>query len=360
MKRVPPTRVRVAHSVALCAAIAALALALREVPSFFLVLALLAAGALAIPFAEWTSVPPRLARALPRVLGMTLLVIAGVAWLSRALGVLVLEPDVRAHDGRALPRPDGGRLRARPAGVPDRTDALAHGDLHPRARRPQPRARRLRPVGAALPEGRRSQRLRRAVPRPRARGPRSALGRRARRVRTAVAQARRARPRPGGRPRGSARREPASWVCRSSSRRSSGPWPRPSTRGRRVCRASRRSGSSRSWRCRAAASSTCERPTRRPARGSCARRSSPTSTGASGGMRRARPEPSGPGRRAFCNPALRRLVWARSSPIPARGFPRSQPARRRTQTRGGPRSRSSSTSRTWGAGPSCCRTASPP
>ncbi len=92
MKRARPTRVRVAHSVALCAAIAALALALREVPSFFLVLALLAAVVLAIPFAEWTSVPPRLARALPRVLGVTLLVIAGVAWLSRALGVLVLEP----------------------------------------------------------------------------------------------------------------------------------------------------------------------------------------------------------------------------------------------------------------------------
>ena len=92
MKRARPTRVRVAHSVALCAAIAALALALREVPSFFLVLALLAAGAVALPFAEWASVPPRLARALPRVLGTTLLVIAGVAWLSRALGVLVFEP----------------------------------------------------------------------------------------------------------------------------------------------------------------------------------------------------------------------------------------------------------------------------
>ncbi len=92
MKRARPTRVRVAHSVASCAAIAALALALREVPSFSLALALLAAGALALPLAEWTSVPPRLARALPRVLGFTLLVIAGVAWLSRALGVLVLEP----------------------------------------------------------------------------------------------------------------------------------------------------------------------------------------------------------------------------------------------------------------------------
>ena len=92
MRTARPTRVRVAHTVALSAAVAALALALREVPAFFLVLAVLAVGALALPFAEWTSVPPRLARALPRVLGTTLLVIAGVAWLSRALGVLVLEP----------------------------------------------------------------------------------------------------------------------------------------------------------------------------------------------------------------------------------------------------------------------------
>ena len=92
MRRARPTRVRVAHGVAHSAAIAALALALREVPTFFLGLALLAASALALPFAEWTSVPPRLARALPRVLGITMLVLAGVAWLSRALGVLVLEP----------------------------------------------------------------------------------------------------------------------------------------------------------------------------------------------------------------------------------------------------------------------------
>ena len=107
MKRARPTRVRVAHAVALSAAIAALALALREVPSFFLGLALLAAGALALPFAEWTSVPPRLARALPRVLGLTLLVVAGVAWLSRALGVLVLEPTFVPR----WPRPSSSRWR---------------------------------------------------------------------------------------------------------------------------------------------------------------------------------------------------------------------------------------------------------
>ena len=65
----------------------------------------------------------------------------------------------------------------------------------------------------------------------------------------------------------------------------------------------------------------------------------------------------GPGRRPFSNPASPRLVWARSSPIPAPGFPRTQPARRKAETRSGPRSRSSSTSRTWDAGRSCCRTA---
>jgi transglutaminase-like putative cysteine protease len=92
VKRARPGRVRVAHAVALSAATLALALSLREVPAFLLGLGLLAAGALALPFAEWTSVPPRLERSLPRVLGTTLLVTAGVAWLSRALGVLVLEP----------------------------------------------------------------------------------------------------------------------------------------------------------------------------------------------------------------------------------------------------------------------------
>ena len=289
---------------------------------------------------------------------MTLLAIAGVAWLSRALA----SPSSSRPSCPRWPRPSSSRWRP-PSRSPrgrSRPDARScRRRLRPWARRPRPRARGLRPVGAALPEGAVITKLRRALPRPRARGPRSA------------GPARSSSPDRGGTgatcsasPWWAASRScsprAASWVCHSCSRRSSGPWPRPSTRGRRVCRASRRSGSSRSWRCRAAASSTCEPPTRRPARGSCARRSSPTSTGASGGTRRARPEPSGPGRRAFCNPAWRRLVWARSSSIPARGFPRSQPLRRRTQTSGGPRSRSSSTSRKWGTGPSCCRTASPP
>ena len=322
MKRARPTRVRVAHAVALCAAVAALALALREVPSFFLGLALLAAGALAMPFAEWTSVPPRLARALPRVLGMTLLAIAGVAWLSRALGVLVLEPTfvpmmaapflvpmaaVFALAPRAFPT---GRtllpaviyilglagLNPAPAGYgPSALPFLRGGDHNAFA---EPYLVLALVVlgalwaGALLESGPRWQ------------------------------PARRARARPGRRPRGGCWPRPASWVCRFSSRRSSGPWPRPSTRERRACRASPRSGSSRSWPCRAAASSTCERPTRRPARGSCARRSSPTFDGRRW-RNAARPARAvGPGS-AGRSPTRRRpgSCRARSSPIPAPGSP---------------------------------------
>ncbi len=91
MRRARPTRVRVARAVALSAALAALALALREMPPFFLALAAATVLVLATPFVEWTSVPPRLADLLPRVLVITLLTLTGVAWLSRALGALVLQ-----------------------------------------------------------------------------------------------------------------------------------------------------------------------------------------------------------------------------------------------------------------------------
>ena len=229
-------------------------------------------------------------------------------------------------------------------------------DLPPRARRPRPRARRLRPLGAALPEGRGPQRLRRAVSRPRARG---RSGR-------------------SGPPRSSSPdRAGAGATCSGS------PWPaslaaalaatgvvgsaappaegragagrRPSTRARRACRASRRSGSSRSWPCRAAASSTCGRPTRRPARGCCAsevftdfdgRRW--TNAARAGRSRRARSATILAARRR------RRLV---SGPLLAdtgAWFPACRPPARRRRDEGGPRSRSSSTSRTWDAGPSSC------
>jgi len=137
VRRTRPTRVRVAHSVALCAAVAALALALREVPVYFVGLAILATLALALPFAEWTSVPLGLARVLPRVLAMTLFAIAGVAWLSRALGALVLEPTfVPLLLYRSSPRwrlsSGSPRGRSRPA------HARAHSRLPPRTSRPEP------------------------------------------------------------------------------------------------------------------------------------------------------------------------------------------------------------------------------
>ncbi len=93
MKRVRPTGARLAHAVALGAAVAALSLALRQSP----VAPVLAAGALlalATAFLEWTSAPPRLARLLPRAHALVLLAGILVAWLSRSMGVLVLDPSL--------------------------------------------------------------------------------------------------------------------------------------------------------------------------------------------------------------------------------------------------------------------------
>jgi transglutaminase-like putative cysteine protease len=90
--RVRPTAVRVARAVALAASLAALAFALRQTP---VVLALLAASALAAlvtPFLEWATVPPLLRERLPRLHVRLLLLSAGVAWFSRSLGMLVLDP----------------------------------------------------------------------------------------------------------------------------------------------------------------------------------------------------------------------------------------------------------------------------
>jgi hypothetical protein len=91
---VPPTRVRAAHAAALSASLAALALALRDVPFVMPVLLGLALGVLAVPWVEWTPTLPALARGLPRAFGLVALVLAAVAWLSRSLGLLVLEPTV--------------------------------------------------------------------------------------------------------------------------------------------------------------------------------------------------------------------------------------------------------------------------
>jgi len=92
VRRARPTPVRIAHAVALCTALGALAFALRQTPVLFLGLAILAGLAVVVPFLEWTAVPLGLTRVLPRALGIALFAVGGVAWLSRALGVLRLDP----------------------------------------------------------------------------------------------------------------------------------------------------------------------------------------------------------------------------------------------------------------------------
>ena len=349
-ERARPTRVRVAHSVALCVAIAALALALREAAAFFLVLALLAAGALATPFAEWTSVPPRLARALPRVLGLTLLVIAGVAWLSRALGVLVLEPTfvpmmaapflvpmaaVFALAPRTFPT---GRtllptvifllglagLDPSPAGYgPSMLPFLRGGDHNAFSELYLVLA--LVVLGAlwtaALLESGPRWRVRDAIGLAVVGALAAAL------AATGIVGLPLLQPR--------IERALAEALDQGQSGLSG-----ESTLGEFA-----------EWPCRAAASSTCERLTPRPAPGSFAPRCSPPSTGATGAIRPAWPGPPspGPGPRPFSNPASPRLESALSSPTSA---PVSRAA-----ARGQLRSTSSSTSRTWDAGPSSCRAA---
>ena len=92
MTRTRPTPVRVAHGVALALALLALALSLRE-SILFLPLLAVAAGVLGSPFVEWTSVPASLRRVLPRAHALVLLVVGLTAWLSRSMGILLLEPE---------------------------------------------------------------------------------------------------------------------------------------------------------------------------------------------------------------------------------------------------------------------------
>jgi Transglutaminase-like superfamily/TgpA N-terminal domain len=92
VRRARPTFVRSMLALALAGALAALALSLRE-SILFLPLALFGAAALATPFVEWTSVPARLPRALPRAHAFALVIAALGAWFSRSMGVLVLPPD---------------------------------------------------------------------------------------------------------------------------------------------------------------------------------------------------------------------------------------------------------------------------
>jgi hypothetical protein len=92
--RVHATGARLAHAVALAAAVAALALALRRSPAAP-VLAASALLALATPSSGGRPLPPpRLARLLRRAHALVLLAGVLVGWLSRSMGVLVLDPTI--------------------------------------------------------------------------------------------------------------------------------------------------------------------------------------------------------------------------------------------------------------------------
>jgi hypothetical protein len=84
--------VRVAHAVALAASTAALAFALRQTTAAAVPLAAFALAALATPFLEWAAVPPFVSQRLPRIHLRLLLLSALAAWLSRSMGMLVLDP----------------------------------------------------------------------------------------------------------------------------------------------------------------------------------------------------------------------------------------------------------------------------
>jgi transglutaminase-like putative cysteine protease len=91
MRRVRLTATRTAQAAALALALLALALSLRS-SLLFLPLLGVAALTMASPFLEWTSVPDPLRRGLPRLHVFLLLMAGGTAWLSRSMGVLLLEP----------------------------------------------------------------------------------------------------------------------------------------------------------------------------------------------------------------------------------------------------------------------------
>ncbi len=92
MKRVSLSRPRVFRCAALAAAAAALALTMGGPDALLGPFLPVVLGVLAIPFFEWTSVPAGLARVMPRGVALGLFVVAAIAWLSRAMGVLIVEP----------------------------------------------------------------------------------------------------------------------------------------------------------------------------------------------------------------------------------------------------------------------------
>jgi len=92
LRRVRPTGPRLALAVALAAATAALVLTLAGPLALFGPLVLAVVGALLVPFADWSPVPAVLSRLLPRASLLVLLLAGFLAFLSRSLGTLALEP----------------------------------------------------------------------------------------------------------------------------------------------------------------------------------------------------------------------------------------------------------------------------
>jgi hypothetical protein len=124
LKRVAPTGPRLALAAALSAATVALALASLGPGAALGVAAVIVAFLAAVPFFEWTQVPARLARSLPRFVALVLLVTALFAWLSRSVGTLVLDPAL-------FPRVAGPVSRLPPSFSPRAADFAVGRTLAP-------------------------------------------------------------------------------------------------------------------------------------------------------------------------------------------------------------------------------------
>jgi Transglutaminase-like superfamily/TgpA N-terminal domain len=94
VRRVRPTAVRVAFALALLGSVLAVALCFRTSPAHFTGFAAAAVLVLALPYLEWVSPPAPLVRVLPRLSTLVLLVVALVAWLSRSLSTLNMDPSL--------------------------------------------------------------------------------------------------------------------------------------------------------------------------------------------------------------------------------------------------------------------------
>lgn len=97
MRWAPTSGPRVARSVALAAAAGALVLSVAGPGALLGPLGLVVAAAALVPFVLWSAPPASLARVLPRAAALVLFTTALVAWLSRSLGTLVVEPSLFAR-----------------------------------------------------------------------------------------------------------------------------------------------------------------------------------------------------------------------------------------------------------------------